>query len=55
MTGLILLVFIAAVIAYVYVRFRGKLKLGVSGKSWIAPMVIVVIVVLMLWASHNGH
>ena len=26
-----------------------------SGKNWIAPVVIVVIVGLLLWASHNGH
>ena len=55
MTGFILLGLIAALVAFGYVRLRGKLKLGVSGKNWIAPIVIVVILVLMLWASHNGH
>jgi hypothetical protein len=41
--------------AFGYTRLRGKMKLSVSGKNWIAPIVIVVIVALMLWASHNGH
>jgi fumarate reductase subunit D len=55
MTGLILLVFIAALVAYGYTRVRGKMKLGISSKNWIGPIVIVVILVLMLWATHKGH
>jgi hypothetical protein len=56
MSGLILLVLIGIVIAYVYTRMRGKMKLGVSGKNWIAPVVIVVVVGLLLWASsQHGH
>jgi hypothetical protein len=55
MTGLILLVLIGIGIGYAYTRLRGKMKMPVSGKNWIAPIVIVVIVGLLLWASHNGH
>ena len=56
MSGLILLVLIGIVIAYFYTRMRGKMKLSVSGKNWIAPIVIVVVVVLLLWASsQHGH
>ena len=54
MTGLILLIFIAALVAYGYTRVRGKMKLGISSKNWIGPIVIVVILVLMLWATHKG-
>ena len=55
MSGLILLVLIGIVIAYVYTRMRGKMKLSVSGKNWIAPVVIVVVVGLLVWASsHSG-
>jgi len=55
-SGLILLVLIGIVIAYVYTRMRGKMKLNVSGKNWIAPVVIVVVVGLLLWASsQHGH
>jgi fumarate reductase subunit D len=54
MTGLILLVFIGALVAFGYTRLRGKMKLGISGKNWIGPIVIVVILVLMLWASSQG-
>ena len=53
--GLILLVLIGVGVAYAYTRLRGKMKMGVSGKNWIAPVVIVLIVGLLLWASHNGH
>ena len=55
MTGLILLVLIGAIIAFGWTRLRGKMKLSVSGKNWIGPIVIVVIVVLMMWSVHNGH
>ena len=54
-TGLILLVLIGVGVAYAYTRLRGKMKMSVSGKNWIAPIVIVVIVGLLVWASHNGH
>ena len=54
-SGLILLILIGALVAFGYTRLRGKMKLGISGKNWIAPVVIVVIVVLMLWASSGGH
>ena len=54
-SALVLLVLIGLVVAYGYTRLRGKMKLSVSGKNWIAPIVIVVIIALMLWASHNGR
>jgi hypothetical protein len=55
MDGLILLVFIAALVAFGWTRLRGKMKLGVSGKQWLAPIFIVVVVVLLMWSAHTGH
>ena len=55
MTGLILLVFIAVLVALGWTRLRGKMKLGVSGKHWVGPIVIVVVVGLLLWSAHTGH
>jgi hypothetical protein len=55
MDGLILLVLIGALVAFGWTRMRGKMKLGVSGKHWLAPIFIVVVVVLMLWSVHTGH
>jgi hypothetical protein len=54
-SGLILLILIGIVVAYAYTRLRGKMKLPISGKNWVAPVVIVVIVALMLWASQGSH
>jgi hypothetical protein len=54
-TGLILAVLIGVIIAYGWTRLRGKMKLRVSGKDWLGPIVVVVILALMLWASQNGH
>jgi hypothetical protein len=54
-TGLILLLLIGALVAYAWVRLRGKLKLPISGKQWIGPIFIVAVVVLMLFSKHQGH
>jgi hypothetical protein len=52
-SGLILLILIGIVVAFAYTRLRGKMKLSISGKNWIAPVVIVAIIALMLWASSS--
>jgi hypothetical protein len=54
MTGLILLVLIGALVAWGWTRLRGKIKLSVSGKNWLAPIVIIGGVLLLLWAVHPG-
>ena len=55
MDGLVLLVLIGALVAFGWTRLRGKMKLGVSGRNWLGPIFIVVVVVLMLWSAHLGH
>jgi fumarate reductase subunit D len=52
-SGLILLLIVAAAIAFGYTKLRGKMKLPVAGKHWTGAIIIVVLVVLMLWATHN--
>ncbi|HTZ93942.1 MAG TPA: hypothetical protein VMB74_16230 [Streptosporangiaceae bacterium] len=51
--GLILLVVIALIIAYVVARTRRRMGLLVTGKTWFAVMLGVVIVALALWASQT--
>jgi hypothetical protein len=51
--GVILLVVIALIITYVVVRIRRRLGLLVTGKTWIAAMIAVIIGVLALWASQT--
>jgi fumarate reductase subunit D len=53
-SGLVLVILIGALVAFGYTRLRGKMKLNVSGKNWIAPIVIVVVVAFLLWGSHTG-
>ncbi|MFY9931136.1 MAG: hypothetical protein WAK82_24365 [Streptosporangiaceae bacterium] len=55
MSGLILLVFIAVIVAFGFTRLRGKMKLGVSSKHWVGPIVFIVVVMLLLWAEHVSH
>ena len=53
-SGLVLLILIGALVAFGYTRLRGKMKLNVSAKNWIGPIIVVVVLALMLWASHGG-
>jgi hypothetical protein len=55
MSGFVLLLLIAVIVAFFYTRLRGKMKLPVAGKNWVGAIVVVIIVIAMLWASaHNG-
>ena len=54
MAGLILVVLIGILVAYAYTRLRGKMKLSVSGKNWLAPVIIVGVVLLLLFGAHHG-
>ena len=49
----ILLVVIALIITYVAVRTRRRMGLLVTGKTWLAVMLGVIIVALALWASQT--
>jgi hypothetical protein len=54
-TGLILLVLIGVLVAWGWTRLRGKMKLKVSGTDWIGPVLVVVVLGMMLWATYGGH
>jgi fumarate reductase subunit D len=54
-TGIILLVLIGALVAFGWTRLKGKLKLPISGKSWVGPIFVVALVVLMLFSKSKGH
>ncbi len=49
--GLILLLVLAAIVAYVITRTRRRMGLLVTGKTWIAIMTGFVIIVLAAWAA----
>ena len=48
---IILLLILAAIVAYVVTRTRRRMGLLVTGKTWVAVMVGFVVVVLALWAA----
>ena len=54
-TGLILLVLIGAVVAYGWTRLRRRMKMQVSGADWVGPVLVVVVLGLLLWASYGRH
>ena len=50
-SGIVLLVVIALVVAYVVTRTRHRMGLLVTGRTWIAVVAGVVIALLALWAA----
>jgi hypothetical protein len=49
--GIVLLVILAAIVAYVVTRTRRRMGLIVTGKTWLTVMAGFAIVVLALWAA----
>jgi len=49
--GIILLLVLAAIVAYVITRTRRRMGLLVTGKTWMAIMAGFVIIVLAMWAT----
>ena len=54
MGGLILLVLIGVLVAWLLTRGRQKMKLPVTGRHW-AWIIIVVVVVLAIAYGASGH
>ncbi len=54
MPGLILLVLIGLIVAWVVTRGRQKMRLPVTGKHW-AWIIVVVVVVLAIAYGASGH
>ena len=50
-TGLILLAFLAVLVAFFMTRMRRRLGLAVTGRTWAVSIAVFAIVVLGLWAS----
>jgi hypothetical protein len=48
-TGLILLVFIAALITFFWVRLRRRLGMGATARTWVVTMAVIIVAVLALW------
>jgi hypothetical protein len=51
--GIILLIVIALIVAYVVARTRRRMGLLVTGKTWLVVIVAVIIGLLALWASQT--
>jgi hypothetical protein len=55
MTGLILLFFLAALVAYFISRGRRRIGLPFAGKHWKTIIVAFVLVVVVIYAAQYGH
>jgi hypothetical protein len=55
MTGTILLIFLAVIVAFFFTRGRRKLGFSVTSKHWKIAIVVFMLVVLALYANAQGH
>jgi hypothetical protein len=53
--GIILLVFLALIVAFFWNKLRGRAGLKVSAGTWTGVIVVFVLVVLMMWSSSHGR
>jgi hypothetical protein len=53
--GIVLLLVVAGIVAYVVARTRRRMGLLVTGRTWLAVMACCVIVVLALWMVSKHH
>jgi hypothetical protein len=52
--GLILLAFLAVLVALFVVRMRRRIGLGSTGKTWLVLIAGFAIIVLGLWGASHG-
>ncbi|MBV9381096.1 MAG: hypothetical protein JOY82_25525 [Streptosporangiaceae bacterium] len=55
MSGLILLVFLAVIVAWFWNKGRRRIGLSINSKTWTGVIVVFVIAMLLFWASGQGH
>jgi hypothetical protein len=53
--GVILLIFLAVLVAYFWNKVRKRAGLGVSSKTWTGVIAVFVVLVALLYASSQGH
>jgi succinate dehydrogenase hydrophobic anchor subunit len=54
-TGVILLFFLAILVAFFWNKFRKRAGLGVSSRTWMGAIIVFVLVAALLYASSQGH
>ncbi len=55
MTGVILLFFLAILVAFFWQKMRKRAGLSVSRQTWMGVIVVFVVVVALLYANSVGH
>ena len=55
MSGVILLLFLAVLVAFFWQKMRKRAGLGVSSKTWMGVICVFVLVVALLYANSVGH
>jgi hypothetical protein len=55
MSGVILLFFLAILVAFFWNKIRKRAGLSISAKTWTGVIAVFVVVVALLYASSQGH
>ena len=53
--GVILLFFIAIVVAFFWNKLRKRAGLGVSSRTWMGAIIVVALVAALLYGFSQGH
>jgi len=54
-TGVILLFFLAILVAFFWTKIRKRIGLGISARTWTGVIAVFAVVVALLYASAQGH
>jgi succinate dehydrogenase hydrophobic anchor subunit len=54
-SGVILLIFLAILVAYFWTRIRKRAGLGISSRTWMGVIAVFVVVLALLYGSSGGH
>jgi succinate dehydrogenase hydrophobic anchor subunit len=54
-TGVILLFFLALLVAFFWNKLRKRSGLRVSSKTWMGAIIVFVLVAALMYASSQGH
>lgn len=55
MAGVVLLFFLAILVAFFWTKLRKRAGLGISSRTWTGVIAVFVVVVALLYASSVGH
>jgi hypothetical protein len=54
LTGYILVVFIAGLFTFGFIKLRRRMGIGTTGRTWGITFLVTVLIILGFWATSHG-